>query len=123
MAYQIDFSIATSEQIEKALCEQLEQIRLTRNITQAQLAREAGVSLKTINRMEKGMGVSLDTFIRVLMGLRIQGNLQNLLPNPDVRPIERVALAGKERKRARPARPTKEVPSSWSWGDEKDEES
>jgi transcriptional regulator with XRE-family HTH domain len=117
MAHQIDFSIATSEQIEAALCEQMEAIRLTRNLTQAQLAHEAGVALKTIRRFEKGEGVSLDTFIRVLMALGLQSNLQNLLPDPTIRPVERVETGGKERKRARPVRSDKEI-STWSWGDE-----
>lgn len=117
MTYQIDFSIATSEQIEGALCKQLENIRLTRNWTQAQLASEAGVALKTISRLEKGQGVSMDTFIRVLMALGLQGNLHNLLPDPTIRPIERVGTIGAERKRARPtSRPRLDTP--WAWGDE-----
>jgi len=75
MSYNIDFSVATSEQIEAALCKRLESIRLSRNITQAQLAEEAGVSPRTIGRLEKGQGVSVDTFIRVMMALGIQQSL------------------------------------------------
>ena len=41
MSYNVEFSIATSDQIEAALCKRLESIRLSRNITQAQLAEEA----------------------------------------------------------------------------------
>jgi len=44
MSYEIDFSVATSDQLEAALCKRLENIRLSRNITQIQLADEAGVS-------------------------------------------------------------------------------
>jgi transcriptional regulator with XRE-family HTH domain len=116
MAYKIDFSIANSDQIESALTERLENIRLERNITQAQLAQEAGVTLRTIRRLEKGQGVSCDTFIRVLIALRLQQNLQILLPDPAIRPIERIRTGG-ERQRARPARPKKEG-SAWTWGDE-----
>ena len=116
MAYKIDFSVATSDQIEAALCKRLETIRLSRNITQAQLAEEAGVSPRTIGRLEKGQGVSLDTFIRVLTALRIQQNLEALLPDPAVRPIERVGIGSGERKRARPA-PIKRERPAWSWGD------
>ncbi|MBD3235945.1 MAG: helix-turn-helix domain-containing protein, partial [Candidatus Eisenbacteria bacterium] len=54
MTYEIDFSTATSEQIEAALCKRLESIRLSRNTTQQQLAEEAGVSPRTIGRLEKG---------------------------------------------------------------------
>jgi putative transcriptional regulator len=120
MAYNIDFSIATSDQIETALCSRLERIRLSRNMTQRQLAEEAGVSTRTIGRLEKGQGVSLDTFIRVLIALRIQHSLQSLLPDPTVRPIERVGAGTGERKRARPAPVNHERPA-WSWGDGEDD--
>ena len=116
MAYKIDFSVATSEQIEAALCNRLESIRLSRNMTQTQLAKEAGVSLRTIGRLEKGQGVSVDTFIRILTALGIQQNLEALLPDPTVRPVERVGIGGGERKRARPGLHS-DKRARWSWGD------
>lgn len=122
MSGRIDFSIAASEQIEEALCRQLETIRLARNITQSQLAGEAGIALRTIRRLEKGQGVSLNTFIRVLIALDLQNNLQTLLPDPTVRPIERVNIGGSERKRARPGRQKGEE-STWTWGDETEDRS
>ena len=121
MTYNLDFRVATSGQIEAALCRRLEGIRLSRNITQAQLAAEAGVSLRTIGRLENGEGVSLDTFIRVMTALGIQESLAVLLPDPSVRPVERVGSVGRERKRARPRRSDKGT-ASWSWGDGQDDE-
>ena len=115
-SYNIEFSVATSDQIEAAICKRLESIRLSRNVTQAQLAEEAGVSPRTIDRLEKGQGVSMDTFIRVLMALGIQQNLEALLPDPTVRPIERVGIGAGERKRARPTQSSEARPT-WSWGD------
>ena len=120
MSYNIDFSIATSDQIEAALCKCMESIRLSRNITQEQLADEAGVSPRTVGRLEKGQGVSMDTFIRVMIALRIQHNLEALLPDPTVRPIERIGLDAGERKRARPTKSINKLPT-WSWGDEEED--
>jgi putative transcriptional regulator len=119
MAYNVDFSVATSAQIEAALCRRLESIRLSRNMTQMQLAKEAGVSPRTIGRLGKGQGVSVDTFIRVLTALGIQQSLEALLPDPSVRPIERIDISRGERKRARPSRSSAELPA-WSWGDGED---
>jgi transcriptional regulator with XRE-family HTH domain len=116
MSYNIDFTVASSHQIEAALCKRLESIRLSRNVTQRQLAQEAGVSLRTIGRLEKGEGVSLDTFIRCLTALGVQQNLEALLPDPTVRPIERIGMGGGERKRARPKRTIGEG-TAWAWGD------
>ncbi len=121
MSYKVDFSVATSGQIEAALCKRLEGIRLSRNMTQAQLAEEAGVSLRTIGRIAKGQGISVDTFIRVLSALGIQQNLETLLPDPTVRPIERVRIGGSERRRARPNL-SHNASATWSWGDGEDDD-
>lgn len=116
MAYDIDFSVAASDQIEAALCKRLVSIRLSRNTTQAQLAEEAGVSLRTIGRLEKGEGVSVNTLIRVMTALRIQHRLEALLPDPSVRPVERIGIGAGERKRARPTTSADDSPI-WTWGD------
>src|SRR6056297_2686309 len=116
MTHNIDFSLATSNQIEAALCKKIEQIRLLRNITQEQLSKDAGISLRTLRRLEKGEGVSMDTFNRIMMALGIQHNLESLLPDPSIRPVERVKRNSVERKRARPTKTNNK--QSWSWGDE-----
>ena len=121
MRYKIDFSIATSDQIQFALCQRLEKIRLMRNITQAKLAEEAGVSRKTIVRLEKGEVLYFDTFIRVLIALGIQQNLETLLPDPTIRPIDRVKGGGIERRRASSDR-SAEARKPWTWGDGLDDE-
>ena len=117
MRNKIDFSIATSDQIEDFLYNQLKNIRLTKNSTQAQLAEEAGVAIGTIRRLESGQSISLNTFIRILMALNLQQNLETLLPDTTIRPIERVNTGGSERKRARPKQSDPDQ-STWAWGDE-----
>jgi transcriptional regulator with XRE-family HTH domain len=117
MVDRIDYYLANSEQIEADICKKLENIRLARNITQAILADQAGVSLRTIRRLEHGLGVSLDTFIRVLTALGVQQNLGTFLPDPSIRPIDRVNLGGSERKRASSRKKTTDK-APWVWGDE-----
>ena len=117
MVNKIDFSIATSEQIEEFLCGQLKRIRLSRNFTQTQLAQKSGVAFRTVKRLEGGQSVSLNTFIRVLIALDLQQNLETLLPDPTIRPIERVNTGGSERRRARPIQSDTDN-STWVWGDE-----
>ena len=113
--YNIDFSIATSEQVEKALCNRIKEIRLSRNMTQIQLAEEAGLSEKTIRRFEDGKGVSLDTFIRVLQALGLWTHLISFLPDPTIRPAERLKTKKHGyRKKARPKLKSKE-PSPVVW--------
>ncbi len=117
MNHKTDFNLANPDQISASLGGQIADIRLSQNRTQAQIAGEAGVSRATLARLEQGHGVSLDTFIRVLMALNLQEHLEHFLPDPTIRPLDRVALAGRERQRARPG-PEDESEETWSWGDD-----
>ena len=117
MKYEVDLCLATSRQLEEALCKRIEDIRLSRNITQKMLANEAGISERTLRRLEAGKGVSFDTFIRLLMALNLEGRLVELLPDQEIRPMERVMKNKAERKRARPIK-NKESNDSWSWGED-----
>ena len=56
--------------------------RLGRNLTQAQLAREAGVSKRTVIRLENGESSQLTNLVRVLRALSLLGNLDALVPAP-----------------------------------------
>jgi transcriptional regulator with XRE-family HTH domain len=118
MTHSIDFHSANSTQIEAELGRRLRAIRIGREITQQQLAELAGVRLNTVHRLENGRGVSLDTFIRVMTGLGLNGDLESLLPETDLRPLERVQTGGVERQRARP-KPSTSKDGRWTWGDEK----
>ena len=115
MTHNIDFSIASSEAIINALFQQIEQIRLSRNVSQAALAKEAGVSRSTITRLASGENISIDSFVRVIQALGLADHLAALLPNPNVRPVERIRLEGAERRRASPKL---KASGNWTWGNE-----
>ena len=119
MAYKVDFSTASSDAIIGALCKRLDEIRLSRNISQAELAAEAGVSRRTMNRLADGQSISLDSFLRIMQALHLADHLAALLPDPAVRPVDRVRLDGAERQRASGRRA---APADWTWGDEGDGE-
>ncbi len=113
MTGKLSFQHAASRHIEKGLCTRLQEIRLSKNVTQQQLATEAGVSLRTITRLESGDGVTLDVFIRVISALNLEKSLETLLPDPSIRPLERVQHGGRQRLRARP-KPAGEA-TTWAW--------
>ena len=102
--------------IEAEIGRRIEGARLAANISQAALATEAGVSRRTITRLENGDGVSLDTLIRVMRALGLAERFELLLPDPDVRPIDRVRLKGRQRQRAR--RQPEATDAQWSWADD-----
>ena len=119
MTHKIDFSTASSEAIIDALGKRLDEIRLSRNIAQTELAQEAGVSRSTLTRLAEGKPVSLDSFVRVMQALRLTDHLAALLPDPSVRPVDRVRLDGAERQRASGKRA---AASEWTWGDDTEED-
>ncbi len=99
------------------LGQRLAKLRLDRNITQAALADEAGVSLATLKRLEAGHSVQLTSWLRVLRALGLQGGLDALIPDPARSPMQQLRQVEGRRKRAssRPAAP----PEGWAWGDER----
>ena len=115
MTHKIDFAIASSDAVINALFQRIEQLRLSRNISQAALAKEAGVSRSTITRLASGENISVDSFVRVMQALGLADHLAALLPNPNVRPVERIRLEGAERRRASSKR---KAAGAWTWGNE-----
>lgn len=100
------------------LGERLLQYRLNRNMTQAVLAKEAGVSERTINRVEHGHSTQLSNLIRLLRSLGLLENMDALVPEPAMSPIQQMKLQGKCRKRASSSSPQREEGEAWSWGDD-----
>ncbi len=100
----------------------LERTRLERNLTQRELAEEAGVERKALQRLEAGQPVRLTSFIRVLRALGLLDALERLVPEPPPSPIEQLELHGKRRRRAsgerRRSTPGPQEPAPWQWGDE-----
>lgn len=94
--------------------QRIARLRLSRNITQATLAKSSGISPRTLRRMEAGQPVSLENFLRVAIVLKLADGLLAAVPSYDVRPMERVERRRKERRRARPKQTDPES-SSWSW--------
>ena len=109
--------IGTSLKLQAELGRRLAKLRLARNVTQQMLAREAGIGLRTLRRLEAGQPTSLDTFLRVVIALDLGDGLLTALPSHDIRPIQRVENRGRERRRARPET-TGQPSGPWTWGDE-----
>lgn len=94
----------SDEVVRRKIGERLKAVRLKQNITQQILAEEAGVSLSSVKKIEKGEIGSSDTLLRVL---RTLGKLDVLLPLVEEEPLspseyyELVLKAGaRQRKRA-----------------------
>lgn len=106
----------SNDAVLEQLGERLRQYRLNKNMTQTALAKEAGVSSRTINRVEHGHSTQLSNLIRLLRSLDLLQNLDALIPEPMPSPIQQMKLRGKSRKRASSL--NKEEDKTWSWEDD-----
>ena len=111
----------TSNTPDSALLDQIGQRfaahRLVHNLTQRQLAEQAGVGLRTVQRLEAGAAAThLSAFLRICRVLGLLDRIDALIPEPAPSPIAQLRLQGKRRKRARRTeRPQKSA--RWAWDD------
>ncbi len=108
----------TDQSVLKELGGRLARTRLERNLTQGALAEQAGLSKRTIERLESGeVAVQLSGFVRVCRALGLVDRLDALIPEPTVSPITQLKLQERVRKRASAPRAAATGPRPWSWGD------
>lgn len=108
------------------LCElgvRLERRRIDANLTQARLAEEAGISKRTLERIEAGNSTDFVMLIRVLRALKLIEGLESLIPDLPQSPLALLKQKGRERKRV--GRPRSKagrtgapkLASPWKWGE------
>ncbi len=102
----------------KAIGERLAQIRLNRNLTQAELSEESGVSKRTVERLESGESIQSAGLIRIFRALGLLSRLEILLPEPTPSPLAQLKLRGASRRRASSKKSARKQTGDWKWGDE-----
>ncbi len=94
--------------------------RIDQQMTQAALAEQAGVSKRTVERVEAGASVQFSTIIRILRTLHLLPGLDRMIPPPSPRPMDLLRQKGKIRQRASSASSLIEVGAGekWSWSEQ-----
>lgn len=99
----------TSELTDRAVLrevgDRLESRRLDAGMTQSQLAEEAGISKRTVERIEAGRSTDFVMLLRVLRVLRLLEALDQLVPDLPQSPLTLLKGRGRTRKRVRHSRP------------------
>jgi transcriptional regulator with XRE-family HTH domain len=109
---------STDEAVLRELGERLAKDRLERNLTQAGLAEQAGVSKRTVERLEAGDSAQLSSLIRLCRALDLLAHFEMLIPEPAPSPIAQLKLRGKDRRRASAKKTPAHSSRKWEWGDE-----
>lgn len=119
-----DYDQMTDEGVLEQLGQRLSRYRLDRNLTQAEVATEAGVHKNTIFRLEAGGSTQTKNLVRVLRALGLLDRLDDMVPEPATSPLKQLEAADRQRKRAE-TKPSRKSPlkpgagsTGWTWGDD-----
>ena len=120
----------TDEGLLQLLGQRIARLRLSKNLTQEQLAVQAGIGIRTLQRLERGeTATQLSGFVRVCRVLGIVERFTALIPELPPSPISQLQLRGRQRQRATgrkaaagetPAADRKSATGTkqkWTWGE------
>ena len=108
---------SSNDTILMELGKRLARLRLDRGLTQAEVAREAGIAKRTLERIESGKSGQLASIISICRVLERLEEINAWLPESPPRPLELLHGRGKPRQRA-PGRRGKKVDTGWRWGED-----
>lgn len=112
----------TDDAVLEALGRRLARRRIDLQLTQAHLAEQAGVSKRTVERIEAGAPAQSVSLVRILRVLGLLKGLDQLIPETGPSPMELLKRKGKERRRASSREVSKGAShrsaETWTWGDD-----
>lgn len=109
--------LLTDEAILQELGARLTARRIELQMTQAAVAKQAGLSKRTLERIEAGYPTQTSSLVRVLRVLDGLSELEGLLKHAGPRPMELLKREGKTPQRASSRRKTSVTKKPWTWGE------
>ena len=94
----------TIEELSKQLGEHVRGHRLGMNISQQELAKRSGISLKAVRNIENGANSTLESFVAVCRSLRVTDWMASMVPPEMSRDDFERYMRGTETKRKRASR-------------------
>jgi transcriptional regulator with XRE-family HTH domain len=100
-------SFKTPAELQVLLGEQIQRLRLSRNMNQHTTAERAGVSEKSLRNLEAGRGSTVETLLRTLKALDSLEGINRLVPEATVNPLELLRNAKRRQRVRQPRTPQK----------------
>ncbi len=110
--------LLADEAILAEIGERLARRRLDLQLTQADVAEQAGIAKRTLERIEAGHSAQMSSMIRIFRVLDLLPRLDDLIPEAAPRPMDLLKRKGKIRQRASKRRRSERSDKPWTWGDE-----
>jgi transcriptional regulator with XRE-family HTH domain len=82
-----DLSFKSISELQAAFGEQLQRLRISKNLDQRTTAERGGLSEKTLRNLEAGRGSTVESLLRVLKALDSLEGIEMLAPKPSVNPL------------------------------------
>ena len=82
-----DLSFKTADELQILLGEQIQSLRLSRNLDQRTTAEKAGISEKSLRNLEAGRGSTVATLLRTLKALDSLEGITALVPVAAISPL------------------------------------
>ena len=97
----ISFNLMAPEDIATEIALRLKNRRLAQNLTLEGLARRSGVALGTLKKFERTGQIALVSFIRLVITLKDEAALENILLEQKFETLDEILQSGKKPKRGR----------------------
>ncbi|HEX19904.1 MAG TPA: helix-turn-helix domain-containing protein [Acidiferrobacteraceae bacterium] len=107
----------TDDAILAEIGERIVQRRLDLQLTQADVAEQAGVAKRTVERIEAGASAQMSSMTRIFRVLDLLPGLDRMIPEAGARPMDLLKRKGKVRQRASRRLPSGRSDKPWSWDD------
>jgi len=108
----------TDDAVLQELGGRLQEKRIEKKLSQADLAEKAGVGKRTVERIESGESIQMSNLIRILRALDLLGRLDAAIPETGTLPMDLIKLRGKTRQRVSRSKQPAKSKKKWQWGDE-----
>ena len=102
----------------RTISERIRNYRIDYPMTQKQLAARSGVSLRCIQRFEKGDDIQFGNLIKILNALDLDSNIEMLVPDITARPAAFVGNGFKRQRAHIAKREDGRTAEPFKWGDE-----
>ncbi|HWO19151.1 MAG TPA: helix-turn-helix transcriptional regulator [Kofleriaceae bacterium] len=99
------------QEILRAIGARTKQLRLMRNLRQAELAAHAGIGLGTVHRFEKTGSASLENVLRIAMALHAEQAFDKLFEAPPYASLDEALARPEITKRQRAPRQRRQIRS------------
>jgi transcriptional regulator with XRE-family HTH domain len=95
-----ELSFKSTSELQSILGDQIQSLRVSKNLDQRTTAEKAGISEKALRNLETGRGSTVESLLRVLKALDSLDGIELLVPKPSVNPLA-LLRSSKVRKRVR----------------------